>query len=794
MDKLTAIKIKYKDGTYSDQIPVSVLGENVEWDATHTLVDILGSIDVDITGTIQDQISQLFNEKVSASAMQDYVTNSMPTYITNWLNTNVNPVGSAVVVDSSLTVSGAAADAKVTGDRITAVETGLDGAEDDIADLKNALKYMPFQYIDKDKAISGKYWNSNESSIWTTDSTSYVAFPPFHIEAGTYYHRGFSTEFAWLKKDSDGSVVKITKEKSEDLESGLVYISFNSTNSDINKAVFTNFKSIDAPTDAVFPAGFVIPTISDLIGVESSSIIRQYLKTKDTDKYWGSYKKKYASIGWYAYDPIHVDAGLYYSTIVGAQLNNFSWFLSDDYTIKTTLGQYSETNGLIKLPTSGTIYISSKSDHTLFCNYIPADGDYATNVLFDRVNSYNKVSDLSERQYLDKDTFTPSANTVSRNGDTFTLSNDDTGVDCGTFASNSSKVRVIYDFETGGSDIYVRVYIRIYKNAGGVSYIKKFETRSAERCIGEFEFDASSYNVYEDGSRYQIIVWGSAGDIIIMNSVKVFEADGIKDSPFYKPVLGDMLTVMSNAIESASSEHEVDVDHIIMRGQNGEKRGLVAGSDGSLYTFPYVPNKYVVFGNSITCGHVDPLLGRFGMASTRYENDWVYKVDSAIKERNANATFERVYSSPFEHCETIADARAWLTEISSNLTNDVDLVLVEMGDNVNTETKRTVFATTFPEFLTLIRTRCPKARVIVIGIWYNNITVKSIMTNGCANFGCDFVDITALNSQANQATVGDTIYYSDGTTGTISAGTASHPGDNGMIAIGNAVIKKMMMD
>lgn len=36
--------------------------------------------------------------------------------VTSWLAANVNPTGSAVVVDSSLTVSGAAADAKVTGD------------------------------------------------------------------------------------------------------------------------------------------------------------------------------------------------------------------------------------------------------------------------------------------------------------------------------------------------------------------------------------------------------------------------------------------------------------------------------------------------------------------------------------------------------------------------------------------------------------------------------------------------------------------------------------------------------
>ena len=115
MDKLTAIKIKYDNGTYSDEIPVGVLSENVEWDNTHTLVDVLGSIDVDSSGTIQDQISKLFNEKVNNSDMQTYVTNSMPTYITNWLNINVNPVGSAVVVDSSLTIQGAAADAKVVG-------------------------------------------------------------------------------------------------------------------------------------------------------------------------------------------------------------------------------------------------------------------------------------------------------------------------------------------------------------------------------------------------------------------------------------------------------------------------------------------------------------------------------------------------------------------------------------------------------------------------------------------------------------------------------------------------------
>ena len=39
----------------------------------------------------------------------------IPSIVTKWLTDNVDPVGSAVVVDTSLSISGAAADAKITG-------------------------------------------------------------------------------------------------------------------------------------------------------------------------------------------------------------------------------------------------------------------------------------------------------------------------------------------------------------------------------------------------------------------------------------------------------------------------------------------------------------------------------------------------------------------------------------------------------------------------------------------------------------------------------------------------------
>lgn len=114
MDKLVAIRIKHNDGTYSNDIPLSVLAVNIDWDGTHNLVDVLGSIDIDVAGTVQDQINKLFNEKVSNSQLQNYINNQLNTDIQKWLNTNIKPVGSAVMVDTSLTVTGAAADAKAT--------------------------------------------------------------------------------------------------------------------------------------------------------------------------------------------------------------------------------------------------------------------------------------------------------------------------------------------------------------------------------------------------------------------------------------------------------------------------------------------------------------------------------------------------------------------------------------------------------------------------------------------------------------------------------------------------------
>lgn len=131
-DKIKAIKIKQKNGTYSEEVPISVNVQNVQWDENnHTLLDALGSVDISSSGkgNLQHQIDELDGDKISTnqfnSRLNDFLREQISEDTTDWLDDNVNPVGSAVIVDKTLTIEGAAADAKAVGDELTEVRTDL---------------------------------------------------------------------------------------------------------------------------------------------------------------------------------------------------------------------------------------------------------------------------------------------------------------------------------------------------------------------------------------------------------------------------------------------------------------------------------------------------------------------------------------------------------------------------------------------------------------------------------------------------------------------------------------------
>lgn len=86
-------------------------------------------INADNLNRLEEGVAGLYSD---VAEIEQELGGGVGEYVTGWLNEHVDPVGSAVVVDDTLSIEGAAADAKKTGDEISALK-------EDFGDIENAL-------------------------------------------------------------------------------------------------------------------------------------------------------------------------------------------------------------------------------------------------------------------------------------------------------------------------------------------------------------------------------------------------------------------------------------------------------------------------------------------------------------------------------------------------------------------------------------------------------------------------------------------------------------------------------
>lgn len=362
------------------------------------------------------------------------------------------------------------------------------------------------------------------------------------------------------------------------------------------------------------------------------------------------------------------------------------------------------------------------------------------------------------------------------------------------FVSNSDEVDVTVSVNMTTVNM-VSIYLGYLQNG---NWIYEWKSSSKADNSGmanlKLSFDASYYSAHKNASGFRILLTnlgstsGFSGSIGV-SDIFVSEVD-IENTDIYEETLVGIIKKIASKFESIDNNVKTGSENSIVLGdKDGKKSKLQIGIDGEIQLIQTIPNHYIVFGNSISVGITDKPSGYFGMAASNPKNDWFHLFDEAVIEKNPAATHTILDIVPLESSTTESAYDTYFQSISGALRPTSDLIIIQAGDNVNTTDRLANFKVVFPKFLNSIRNTCPNARIIVVGTWFNSSTVIPVIKPISISYGAEFISINDLNITENQATSGQTITYSDGTTSIAPDGWITHPGDNGHYEIARRIIE-----
>lgn len=134
-------------------------------------------------------VGQVLTKTANGSAWSDAGTptqEQVADAVSDWADEHIT-VSTGVVIDTSLSVAGAAADAKKTGDEITDLKSAIQSGGSFTADVKAALEELleHVAYIDDDGQT---YLDALHSAMYPTATLSYIT--AVYTQSGTVYEGG----------------------------------------------------------------------------------------------------------------------------------------------------------------------------------------------------------------------------------------------------------------------------------------------------------------------------------------------------------------------------------------------------------------------------------------------------------------------------------------------------------------------------------------------------------------------------------------------------------------------------
>ena len=438
--------------------------------------------------------------------------------------------------------------------------------------------------------------------------------------------------------------------------------------------------------------------------------------------------------------------------------------------------------------------------------YIPSKNNFLNDLLDDKTVNYDDIHGSKLIELRDDLSWTPfsagsSKVTDNNNGSyTFTrLASTGGGATSQLFKSNSDETTLnIKGMSSVGN---IAITLRICDEYG--STIKSVELFNGDVGTSVFEktltFDSAYYNVYENAKQYKIFITseGSAGDTITF-SCSIYEPNALQKTSIYNYNFADMMVNVDNALNSKETDENIEY---FMMSPNGDRFVLSVDNDGSIISIPTIPSKTLFVGNSILLGLGADRGGLFGMCASNPQSDYAYHVEQAILSKNSSATFTKVHGAGYEQSTSEDEYLAWWngTNIATNsptkdsFTSDLDLIIIQLGDNINTNDRVNNLSNTVDTFLSNVRNNSPKARIIWVDGWFNSEKSHDAIKKICSKWKISNIYIKDLNTTENQGYSGQIITCYDNSTFTAPDTYITHPGDYGMLAIANRIIDKMNM-
>lgn len=198
-------------------------------------------------------------------------------------------------------------------------------------------------------------------------------------------------------------------------------------------------------------------------------------------------------------------------------------------------------------------------------------------------------------------------------------------------------------------------------------------------------------------------------------------------------------------------------------------------------------DRILFLGNSITFHGPSQAVdwaGNWGMAASAAENDYVHLVTNAIAERTGR--------KPEMLAANVADfERNFGTyDIDSKLKEPLafkpDIVVVAIGENVpplSSEESKAQFKASFLNLLKALK-HSGEPKLFVRSCFWADTAKDEIMREDCETVGGVFVDLGGLDKDESNYARSERSYKHEG--------VAAHPGDKGMKAIADALLKAIV--